>query len=92
MAATSWFVVRLAPALKVGLPALVPADPGPVWAIFGMGCVLAAMILLSVREYGAKRYRSAVGVLAAGMAGLFFIIFSFVASHGWAVLSLKAAG
>ena len=92
MAATSWFVVRLTPALKIVLPAIVPADPGPVWAIFGMGCVLAAMILLSVREYGAKRYRSTVGVVAAGMTGLFFVIFSFVASHGWVVLSLKAAG
>jgi hypothetical protein len=92
LAVTLWFALRLMPGLRIGLPALVPADPGPLWTIFGMGCVLAAMVLLSLREYGAERYRSTVGVLAAGMAGLFFIIVSFVASHGWAVLSLKAAG
>ncbi len=82
LAATSWFVLRLIPALRVRLPALVPADPSPVWAIFSMGCVLTAMVSLSVREYGAERYRSTVGILVAGMAGLFFIIFSYVASHG----------
>jgi len=92
LAATMWFVLKLMPALRVRPAALVPADPSPVWAIFGMGCVLTAVVLLSVREYDARRYRSTVGFLAAGMAGLFFIIFSFVASHGWTVLSLKTAG
>ncbi len=92
LASTLWFVLRLRPSLKVSPPALVPADPSAVWTLLGMGCVLAAMILISVREYSAKRYTSTAGVLAAGMAGLFFIIFSFVASHGWMVLSLKTAG
>jgi hypothetical protein len=79
---TSCLVLRLMPALRVRLPASVPADPSPVWDIFSMGCVLAAVVSLSVREYGAERYKSTVGVLVAGMAGLFFIIFSFVASYG----------
>jgi membrane-associated phospholipid phosphatase len=92
LAVTSWFVLTLVPALRVRLPALVPADPGPVWAITGMGCVLAGMTLLGAREYDAKRYRSTVGVMAAGMAGLLFVILPFVASHGWTVLSLEAAG
>ena len=82
LAATLWLVLRLMPALRVRLPALVPADPSPVWTIFSIGCVLAAVVSLTVREYGAERYRSAVGVLVAGMACLFFTIFSFVASYG----------
>jgi membrane-associated phospholipid phosphatase len=77
LAVISWFVLRLVPALKVRLPAFLPADPAPVWAIISMGGTLAAMILLGVREYGAERYRSALGVLMVGMAGLFFIVFTF---------------
>jgi len=83
LAIISWFVLRLVPGLKIKLPALLPADPAPVWAIIGMGGVLAAMILLGVREYDAERYRSTLGVLMVGMVGLFFIIFTFAASHGW---------
>ncbi len=82
LAATLWLVLKLMTALRVRLPASVPADPSPVWTIFGMGFVLAAMVSLSVREYGAERYRSTAGVLVAGMAGLFFIIFRFAASYG----------
>ena len=82
LAASLWLVVRLTPALKVGLRAIVPADPIPVWAIVSMGCVLFVTAFLSVREYGAERYRSTVGILSAGMIGLLFIVFSFVAFHG----------
>ncbi len=78
----SWFVLRLVPALKIKLPGL-PADPAPVWTIVGMGAVLAAMISFGIREYAAERYRSTLGVLTAGMAGLFFIILTFATSHGW---------
>jgi hypothetical protein len=80
----SWFALRLVPVLKVIPTAIVPADPAPVWAIIGMGGVVAAMIFLGVREYGAERYRSTLGVLMLGMAGLFFITFTFAVSHGWA--------
>ncbi len=83
LAVVLWFVAKLVPVLKVRAPALLPADPVPVWTVIGMGSVLAAMILFSVREYRAGRYRSTLGVFIAGMAGLFFIIFSFAASHGW---------
>ncbi len=82
---TSWFVLTLVPALRVRLPSLEPADPGPVWAIIGMGCVLLVMTFLSLREYGSERYRSTLGILTAGVVGLIFTIISFVASHGWAV-------
>jgi membrane-associated phospholipid phosphatase len=83
LAIISWFVLKLVPTLKIRLPALLPADPAPVWAIIGIGGVLAAMILLGAREYGAERYRSTLGVLMVGIAGLFYIIFSFAAFHGW---------
>ncbi len=83
LAIMSWFVLRLVPALKTKLPALLPADPAPVWVIIAIGGILAAMILIGGREYGAERYRSTLGVLTVGMAGLFFTMFSFAASHGW---------
>jgi len=89
---TSLFVLALVPALGVKLPAIEPADPGPVWAIIGMGCVLVVMAFLSLREYGTERYRSTVGILAAGVVGLIFVIIIFVASHGWAVQYLETAG
>ena len=92
LAVTSWFALSLVLALRVSLPGLEPTDPGPVWAIVSMGCVLVVMAFLSLREYGAERYRSTVGVLSAGMAGLFFSIFTFVAFHGWTVQGLKTAG
>ena len=92
LAVTSWFALSLVLVLRVSLPGLEPGDAGPVWAIVSMGCVLVVMAFLSVREYGAERYRSTVGVLAAGMAGLFFIIFTFAAFHGWTVQGLKTAG
>jgi membrane-associated phospholipid phosphatase len=82
---TSWFMLTLVPALRVRLPSLEPADPGPVWAIIGMGCVLLVMTFLSLREYGSERYRSTLGILTAGVVGLIFTIITFVASHGWAV-------
>jgi len=89
---TSWFVLAVVPALGVRLPGIDPADPGPVWAIIGVGCVLLVMTFLGLREYGAKRYRSTVGILAAGVVGLCCIILIFVAFHGWAVQGLEAAG
>ena len=88
----SWFVLALVPALEVRLPAIEPADPAPIWAIIGLGCVLLVMTFLSLREYGAKRYRSTVGILAAGVVGLCCIILIFVAFHGWAVQGLEARG
>jgi hypothetical protein len=82
LALASWFALSLVLALRVSLPGLEPADPGPVWAIVSMGCVLAVTAFLSVKEYGTERYRSTVGILSAGMAGIFFIIFAFMALHG----------
>jgi membrane-associated phospholipid phosphatase len=89
---TLWFVLALVPALGVRLPGIEPADPGPVWAMIGLGCVLLVMTFLSLREYGAKRYRSTVGILAAGVVGLCCIILIFVAFHGWAVQGVETAG
>lgn len=90
---TLCFVLALVPALRVRLPGIdAPADPGPVWAIVGLGCVLLLMTFLSLREYGAKRYRSTVGILAAGVVGLCCITFLFVAFHGWAVQGVETAG
>lgn len=83
IAIISWFLLKLVPVLTVKLPALLPADPRPVWAMIAIAGVLAGMILLCVREYTAERYRSTLGVLMVGMAGLFFIIFTFAASYGW---------
>ena len=92
LAISSWFVLRLVPALGARLPGIeAPADPGPVWAIIGLGCVLLVMTLLGLREYGAKRYRSTVGILAAGVICLCLVILVFVAGHGWTVLSPETA-
>ena len=92
LALASWFTLSLVLALRVSLPGLGPADPGPVWAIVSMGCVLVVTAFLSLREYATERYRSTVGILSAGLTGLLFIIFTFVAFHGWAVQGLKTAG
>ena len=92
LALALWFALSLVLALRVSLPGLEPADPGPIWAIVSMGCVLVVTAFLSVREYGTERYRSTVGILSAGLTGIFFIIFTFMALHGWAVQGLKTAG
>jgi membrane-associated phospholipid phosphatase len=90
--ASSWFVVALVPALGVGLPGIdAPADPGPVWAIIGLGCVLLVMSLFALKEYGAKRYRSTLGILAAGVVCLCLTILVFVAWHGWTVQGFETA-
>lgn len=90
---SSWFVLALVPALGVRLPGIdTPADPGPVWAIIGLGCDLLVMTFLGLREYGARRYRSTVGILAAGVVGLCFIVFIFAGLHGWAARGLETAG
>ena len=92
VAVTLWFVLALVPALGVRLPGMdAPADPGPVWAIIGLGCILLAMTFLGLKEYGAKRYRSTAGILAAGIVCLCFAILVFVASHGWTVQGFEAA-
>jgi hypothetical protein len=92
LALASWFALSLVLALRVSVPGLEPADPGPVWAIVSMGCVLFVTAFFSAREYGTERYRSTVGILSAGITGLLFIILSFVAFHGWAVQGFKTAG
>jgi len=88
--ASAWFVLALVPALGGRLPGVdAPADPGPVWAILGLGCVLLVMTFLGLREYGAKRYKSTIGILAAGVVCLGLVILVFVVSHGWAVQGLE---
>ena len=92
LAVSSWFLLALGPVLGGRLSGIdAPADPGPVWAIIGLGCVLLSMTFLGLREYGAKRYRSTVGILAAGVVCLCLVILVFVASHGWAVQRLEIA-
>jgi membrane-associated phospholipid phosphatase len=92
LVATSWFVLALVPALGVRLPSSEPANPDPVWAIIGMGCVLLLTTFLGLREHGAQRYRSTVGILAVGVMGLIFITIMFIAFHGLGVQGLDAAG
>ena len=89
---TLWFVLALIPELGVKLPGIEPADPGPVWAILGLACDLLVTAFLGLREYGAKRYGSTVGILAAGVVGLCCIIVIFGAFHGWAVQGVETAG
>ena len=85
---TSWFVLAWVPALGLRLPGFEPTDPSLVWTIIGLGCVLLVMTPLSLREYGARRYRSTIGILTAGVVALIFIIIDFVVFHGWAVYGL----
>ena len=82
LVATTWFVVAFAPTLDLRLPGFELADLGLVEAIIGMGCVLLVMTFLSLREYGAGRYRSTVGILTAGVVALIFTIVNFVAFQG----------
>jgi membrane-associated phospholipid phosphatase len=88
----SWFTIALVSVLGSRLPDGRPADPGPVWAIIGVGCVLLFMTFLSLREYGAGRYKSTVGILAVGVADLIFTIIISIALHGWAVWGLVIPG
>jgi hypothetical protein len=85
---TSWFVLAWVPALGVRLPGFEPTDPDIIWAFVGLGCVLLIMTFLTLREYGARRYRSTIGILTAGVVALIFIIVVFVASHGQAIHGL----
>jgi 4-amino-4-deoxy-L-arabinose transferase-like glycosyltransferase/membrane-associated phospholipid phosphatase len=68
-----WFV----PAFGLSPPGGNPADPGLAWSMTGLGCVLLVMTFLALREQGAKRYRSTVGILVAGAVGLMFTIVVF---------------
>jgi membrane-associated phospholipid phosphatase len=76
----SWSVAWLVPGVR--LQGLGPTDPSPVWSIISVGCVLSVMTCLSLREYGAGRYRSTMGVLTAGVAALVFIIIHSVVFYG----------
>lgn len=58
-----WFV----PALGLNPPGSEPFSPGLAWPIVGLGAILLVMTLLAAREHSAGRYRSAVGILVAGI-------------------------
>lgn len=68
-----WFV----PALGLSLPGGEPAEPGLSWPITGLGSVLLVMTALVLREHAARRYRSTVGILTAGVIALMFILVVF---------------
>ena len=68
-----WFV----PALGLSPPGSDPAEPGLASSITGLGCILLVMTFLALREEGARRYRSTVGILAACVVGLMFTIVVF---------------
>lgn len=68
-----WFV----PALVFNSPGLQSFGPGLAWPIAGLGAILLIMTLLAVREHSAGRYRSTVGILAAGLACVIFTVSIF---------------
>jgi membrane-associated phospholipid phosphatase len=88
----SWSVLALRPVLGGRIPGIKLTNPGPVWTIIGMGCILLVMTFLSLREYGAKRYQSTMGILAVGVVDLAFTIIMSIVLHGWAVRGLVTPG
>jgi 4-amino-4-deoxy-L-arabinose transferase-like glycosyltransferase/membrane-associated phospholipid phosphatase len=58
-----WFV----PALGLNPPGSEPRTPGLAWPIAGLGAILLVMTILAAQEHLARRYRSAVGILVAGI-------------------------
>jgi 4-amino-4-deoxy-L-arabinose transferase-like glycosyltransferase/membrane-associated phospholipid phosphatase len=65
-----WFV----PALGLSLPGSEPLNPGLAWPLAGLGAILLVMTLLASREHSEGRYRSAVGILVAGMVCVMFAV------------------
>jgi 4-amino-4-deoxy-L-arabinose transferase-like glycosyltransferase/membrane-associated phospholipid phosphatase len=65
-----WFV----PALGLNLPGSEPLSPGLAWPLAGLGAILLVMTVLASREHSAGRYRSAVGVLVAGIVCVMFTL------------------
>jgi len=63
-----WFV----PPLGLSLPGNEPLSPGLAWPIAGTGAILLVMTVLASKEHSAGRYRSAVGILVAGIVCVMF--------------------
>ena len=65
-----WFL----PLFRVNLPVFEPEERGLIWPVTALGWTLFVMTLLGLKEHVARRYRSSVGILVAGMAGVIFIV------------------
>ena len=65
-----WFVSALA----LSLPGSEPFTPGLAWPVAGIGAILLVMTVHASREHVARRYRSAAGVLVAGIACVMFTV------------------
>ena len=64
----------LLPLFRLNLPVFEPEGRGLIWSITALGWTLFVMTLLALKEHAARRYRSSVGILVAGMVCLIFIV------------------